>query len=271
MARASMSKAMSRVNKAKNPTPPKDFQAKMLKEMRLPGVFVPLVRSEQPQDWNRWFEYQRLMWVRWGASFVARASFWTKGIEKWSDYFSLRSRVNLESSTLARTAKDLHQRMGTAVAAGDHEVLKILCTNNLYHNLSTTTLANRPADEKRQWELVGNTKARVVAHDVSPLIKRLVQQVIVAIDSTQRLTKISTKTGKPVPNGVTERAMHENLVLLRDIDPDTYQKSPWKIWGTVPGTQLDEYKATIKALEDGNREQIKSKYPDLFPAKESKD
>jgi hypothetical protein len=245
---------------------PKDLQKKLLAEMRLPGTFIPLRSEEQPREWGPWLEYQKVIWTSWGAAVLSRWALWWQAADGWKSLIRGRSRLNMESRKLVGYGKEMHQRLGRAIADANKDVLDEICTVNLSHSLVTGSIARRTPGEKVRWEVVEYNKVRVVSHHVMPLLSDMVQQVVLAIDSTQKVTR--KMPNKKTASAPTVRQMHENFVMMRSIDAKTYKKANWRIWGTLPGTQLVEYKQMMKGLQDESERQIKKKHPEIFQGQE---
>ncbi|KAI0403056.1 hypothetical protein F4802DRAFT_599392 [Xylaria palmicola] len=142
-------------------------------------------------------------------------------------------------------AKALHAQMSEAVAAGDRDTLRRICTAELFQTLAGAIDA-RPAGVRAEWELVRYADRlryprladfRVTYQPVGGGGKalRLVKQAVVSISSVQRIARYDDRDGgRKVPGTERERHMVEHLVLQAGINESTYEAETWKVWGTLP-------------------------------------
>ncbi|GAW21398.1 hypothetical protein ANO14919_109170 [Xylariales sp. No.14919] len=141
------------------------------------------------------------------------------------------------------TAKALHVQMSDAVARGDKEALRRVCSMGLFQTLAGAIDA-RPPGVRTEWELVRyDDKLQFprladfrVSYQPQPMGKgmRLVKQAVVGISSVQRLTRYADKAGGAVvPGSGRERHMTEYIVLQATVPDDTFEAEPFKIWGTL--------------------------------------
>ncbi|KAI1087398.1 hypothetical protein F5B19DRAFT_500086 [Rostrohypoxylon terebratum] len=166
-----------------------------------------------------------------------------------------RPRFQAGKSAAVPAAKALHIQMSKAMAAGDKETLRSICTQELYQTLAGA-IDSRPRDVSSKWELVCYEKFwryprladwkiafQPVTNDGS-----LVKQAIVSIASVQRIARYDDSKGGVLING-SERVRHmvEHIVMQSSVHPITYQAGPWKIWGTIPETT---YESMIQHIED---------------------
>ncbi|TRX93995.1 hypothetical protein FHL15_005073 [Xylaria flabelliformis] len=139
-------------------------------------------------------------------------------------------------------AKALHAQMSEAVAAGDRETLRRICSPELFQTLAGAIDA-RPPGTRTEWELVRyDNKLRYpriadfrIAYQPLGTSKqmRVLKQAVVSISSVQRLTRYD-KSGALIPGSERERYMMEHLVLQAPVKDVTYETGPWQIWGTLP-------------------------------------
>ena len=80
------------------------------------------------------------------------------------------------------------------------------------------------------------------------------EQAVVAISSTQRVSKYEKATGELIPGSTKVQQKVEHVVLSRLVNEKTYQSQPWRIWGTVPATTMEAYQEEQDWI---NREQAK--------------
>jgi len=149
-----------------------------------------------------------------------------------------RFRQNKSSSVPA--AKTLHAQMSEAVASGDRDTLRKICSSELFQTLAGV-IDSRPKTLKTEWELVKYTnKWRYprladfrVAYQPLPGTKnmRLIKQAVVSISSVQKLTRYNN--GVLVPGSGEEKEMLEHIVLQAEVDTSTWVSEPWKVWGNL--------------------------------------
>ncbi|KAI0431789.1 hypothetical protein F5Y09DRAFT_303804 [Xylaria sp. FL1042] len=137
------------------------------------------------------------------------------------------------------TAKALHVQMSEAVAAGDKETLRRVCTTELFQTLAGAIDA-RPRNVRAEWELVRYEDKLVYPRLADFRVSyqagsaKLVKQAVVSISSVQRLTRYDdARGGEVVPGSGRDRHMTEHIVLQAEIHDKTYAAGPWKIWGTL--------------------------------------
>ncbi|KAI1182586.1 hypothetical protein F5B17DRAFT_419808 [Nemania serpens] len=150
-------------------------------------------------------------------------------------------------------AKALHAQMSEAVAAGDKDALRRICTPELFETFAGAIDA-RPAGIRSEWELVRyDNKLRYprladfrvtyqpkhqgasAGGGASNKGLRLVKQAVVSISSVQRLARYDdTRGGELVPGSERERHLTEHVVLQANVKDGTFEAEPWKVWGTLP-------------------------------------
>jgi mitochondrial protein MBA1 len=163
------------------------------------------------------------------------------------------------------TAKALHRQMAEAMAAGDKETLRKICTPLLYNQLMST-LAKRKATERVSWELVKYNKPltypRIASYKAIMIPQApnfLLVQTVVAIDSTQKLAKYNKSTDKLVAGSAKVRRQVEYVVLTKWVDRRTWKEEPWRMWGSVEEITFDEMIQQNKDIAALNREKIKGR------------
>ncbi|KAK7946517.1 uncharacterized protein PG986_010838 [Apiospora aurea] len=145
------------------------------------------------------------------------------------------------------TAKALHLEMNEALARGDKETLRRICTNEFYQKLAGIIDA-RPRGHRAEWELIKYrstftypciTEDKIGLMPTPGGIQKAYRQAIVSIASVQRMVRHVPNEARPV---VTEKPMLEHLVLSSQVDhTDTYGQTPWKVWGTLQESTLESY------------------------------
>ncbi|KAI0547555.1 hypothetical protein F4679DRAFT_361492 [Xylaria curta] len=139
-------------------------------------------------------------------------------------------------------AKALHMQMSEAVAAGDKETLRRICSNGLFQTLAGA-IDSRSPGTRTEWELVRYDNKlrfpRIADFRVTYQPKgvgtqmRILKQAVVSISSVQRLMRYDNR-GALVPGSERERHMMEHLVLQSVVHDGTYETGPWQLWGTLP-------------------------------------
>ena len=169
-----------------------------------------------------------------------------------SESWASRPRFKAVRSNAIPTAKAMHARMNEAFAAGDREALRAICTPDLHRNLAGAIDA-RPRGIRTEWELVGYEQRwyypRLADWRVAVVPRpdgryRSMKQAVVSIASVQRIARYDDSpagAGQMVPGSERLRHMLEHIVLQAEIDPNTYQAGPWKIWGTIPESTYEGY------------------------------
>jgi protein MBA1 len=153
-----------------------------------------------------------------------------------------RFRSNKKSCIPA--AKALHAQMSEAVATGDKDTLRRICSAELFQTLAGA-IDSRPPGIRTEWELVRYDNKwrypRLADFRISyqPMASskgmKLIKQAVVSISSVQRLTRYDDNNGgAKVPGSERERYMTEHVVLQSDVNGNTYKAEPWKLWGNLP-------------------------------------
>ncbi|KAL0937987.1 uncharacterized protein CTRU02_207719 [Colletotrichum truncatum] len=255
-ARASAADVRSsqRMNKAMADLGAKGFSAKEMEKAQsvmhilLPGTFVPLPFSQLSKSpsvllsyyFNRFKQHARDLATFVGLKFQSMPS------------FMKRPRVKFHRTQIVPTAKALHRQLAEALASGDKDALRELCTPRLYETLSAT-ISRRKASEKLTWELVRyHGSPSVMSHRVAllpPVGKApLVQQAVVAITSTQKLGKVEKATGNPIKGSTRVQKQTEYFVITRQLDPNTYEPKKWLVWGNTQATTPEDWEMEQKTM-----------------------
>lgn len=167
--------------------------------------------------------------------------------------FLTRAKFQIRRGALVPTAKALHLQLNDALARGAKDDLRRICTAEYYGRVAGIIDA-RPRGHRATWDLVRYnrplTYPRLADHKIGvmPLQdygQRTIRQAVVGIASTQKVTRYDAATGKVAAEHVKD--VVEYLVLTCDVNDKTYESTPWKIWGTLPETTLDEYLETRAA------------------------
>ncbi|KAI1771629.1 hypothetical protein F4818DRAFT_428448 [Hypoxylon cercidicola] len=165
------------------------------------------------------------------------------------------------------TAKALHAQMSSAMAMGDKDVLRQICTPELFLTLATT-VDSRPKGTRVEWELVKYDKRwrypriadwRVGYQPLHDGGMKLIKQVVVSIASVQRITRYDDANGGvKVPGSERVRHMIEHMVLQAEVDTVTYEARPWRIWGTLSEATFESYKTEVENIRAIMLEQSKA-------------
>ncbi|KAH6651772.1 hypothetical protein BKA67DRAFT_571865 [Truncatella angustata] len=174
-----------------------------------------------------------------------------------------RPLFKMRKAAIAPAARDLHARMNSAIASGDKDELKRVCTQELYERLSGV-VDSRPRGRTVRWELEGGRAScsvrddRIAMMPLTPSENRTVRQAVVAVSSTQRIVTIDGKRGGvEVPGTSKAKPMRENIVLTSYVDDKTWQQGPWKIWGTLPDSTVQSHIDEVEGYKALTDEQAK--------------
>ncbi|KAK1590734.1 uncharacterized protein LY79DRAFT_198087 [Colletotrichum navitas] len=216
----------------------------------LPGTFVPAPFSQLDKSPAALWEYGVSLVKQRAKDLLAIFGAKVSSMPTWTS----RPRARLDRAKLVPEAKALHLRLGEAMAAGDKNALREICTPRLYETLSATVSRRRPG-ERLTWELLRYTaRPRVVSHKlaVMPPVGRgpVIQQVVVAISSAQRLGKIDRATGQPLAKtGLRVQNQTEYLVMTRQFDSKTWEPKKWAVWGNTKATTLEDWRLEEKGIQ----------------------
>ncbi|KAK2041482.1 hypothetical protein LZ31DRAFT_556890 [Colletotrichum somersetense] len=217
----------------------------------LPGTFVPVPFSQLNKSPAALWEYGLALVKQRAKDFLTIVGAKVSSMPTWTS----RPRARLDRAKIVPEAKALHQRLGEAMAAGDKDALRDICTPRLYETLSAA-ISRRRAGERLTWELLRYTaRPRVVSHKVAvmPPIGRApaIQQVVVAISSAQRLGKVDRATGQPIAgrDGLRVQSQTEYFVMSRQFDPKTWVPKKWVVWGNTKATTLEGWRLEEKGMQ----------------------
>ncbi|KAK1975895.1 hypothetical protein LZ30DRAFT_785936 [Colletotrichum cereale] len=216
----------------------------------LPGTFVPVPFSQLDKSPAALWEYTLARVKQRAKDLLTIVGAKVSSMPTWTS----RPRARLDRAKIIPEAKALHQRLGEAMAAGDKDALRQICTPRLFETLSAT-VSRRRAGERLTWELLRYTnRPRLVSHKLAimPPLGRgpVVQQVVVAISSTQRLGKVDKATGQPLAkNGLRLQSQTEYFVMSRQFDPKTWAPKKWIVWGNTKATTLEDWRLDEKGIQ----------------------
>ncbi|KAI1392218.1 uncharacterized protein F4822DRAFT_120114 [Hypoxylon trugodes] len=218
----------------------------------LPGTLVspPIWRYPKQPD-----KFVKMLWVVFRSYTQTLWSTLTMKILSQPTILLSRPRFKFHKSAAVPTAKALHVRMSEAIAAADKEILRGICTSELYQTLAAT-IDSRPRGTRTEWQLIHYDQKwrypriadwRVGYKPLQNGDMQLVKQAIVSISSVQRIARYDdTKGGIKIAGSDRSRRMVEHLVLQANMDKLTYESDPWKIWGTLPEMNYEEIIANIE-------------------------
>ncbi|KKK24901.1 hypothetical protein ARAM_000136 [Aspergillus rambellii] len=216
----------------------------------LPGTFIRPLWRDMPSIFQQPAERLKLewLWVKTGfQNFLGLLAY-----SKW-----LNKGLPLRLKERRQVARDFHQMMYSAFAAGDAATLRKICCTGLANDLGSR-IASRPRGEQVIWSLdkyirspsTFFTGIRVVsdrATQIPELPDSGVRQVVLRITSRQSTGKVQLPAGKPgqwvdlegaKPPTLKHQDCTEYIVLqkLRW----TGQEDPWRIWGHTKPTTVDD-------------------------------
>ncbi|KAI0384579.1 hypothetical protein F5Y04DRAFT_248650 [Hypomontagnella monticulosa] len=169
-----------------------------------------------------------------------------------------RPRFKFQKSAAIPTAKALHIQMSEAMAIGDKETLRQICTIELFQTLAAT-IETRPKGTHAEWELVRYDRKlffprladwRLGYQPMRDGGMRMVKQAVVSIASVQRIARYDdTRGGIRIEGSERVRHMTEHIVIQSEVDRNTYESGPWKIWGTLSENTYEGYLAEKENFE----------------------
>ncbi|OTB07315.1 hypothetical protein M426DRAFT_318001 [Hypoxylon sp. CI-4A] len=168
-----------------------------------------------------------------------------------------KPRFKFYRSATVPTAKALHVQMSEALAVGDKETLRSICTPELFQTLAAT-IDSRPKGVRAEWELVRYDQRwrypkiadwRVGYQPLMDGSMKTIKQAVVSIASVQRIARYDdTRGGVKIAGSERVRHMTEHIVLQSILDRSTFESAPWRIWGTLSEATYEGYKAELENL-----------------------
>ncbi|RDA91426.1 hypothetical protein CP533_6263 [Ophiocordyceps camponoti-saundersi (nom. inval.)] len=207
----------------------------------IPGTFISLPFSQYPRTLFEAWQYQIARSKTWMSETASLLTLKISSMRSWTK----RPRWKARRSTIPPTAVALLRQSLEALAARDRETLKRICVAN-YADRLIATLDRRPSREGRRfsfdlgsWSLwYPSIKSHIVVKlDNSTMI----EQTVVAINSRQTMSSYILATGETVPGSLRMQHKVEYVVMSRLVDTVKYELQPWKLWGIVTPTTLEEY------------------------------
>ncbi|KAI0838094.1 hypothetical protein F5Y06DRAFT_269918 [Hypoxylon sp. FL0890] len=242
----------TRMSQSKRSTRDEALQMQANMTLLLPDTLIapPLWRYPRRPS-----EFAHMLWLNTKARFQ---SLWTimsvKLLSQSTMGFS-KPRFKFHKAAAIPTAKALHAQMSEAMAAGDKETLRSICTPELFQTLAAT-IDSRPPGVRAEWELVRYHQRwrfpriadwRIGYQPLRDGSMKIVKQAVVSIASVQRIARYDdSKGGVKIAGSERVRTMVEHLVLQALVDKTTYESEPWKIWGTLPEMTYQGYLADVE-------------------------
>lgn len=217
------------------------------------GTFVPLPLSKISSNPAQLLQYQ---WWRTKAKLqgvLTVLSVKLRSMPSWTK----RPRYQPARKAIPPTAKAMYREMLEAFAAGDARTLERLCLPAFARKLRAAVDRRGDKREEVRFELVRDTRtwsypalASHIVHPVNPYDpSQLTEQAVVAVSSEQQLTRHDRKSGRVVPGSMKLQDKVEYVVLVRQTSNETYESTPWRIWGTTGATTREGYLQEMEVLE----------------------
>ena len=164
-----------------------------------------------------------------------------------------RPRFRADRRKIVPTAVALYREMGEAMAAGDRDTLKEICVPSLFHQLTASIDKRNPKTGQRY--LITEQKQsrqypRLTAMNITGLSSNQnFQQATVAIYNTVELQRFNKETGEVLDRKVQSKI--EYVVINRKIHTQTYETTPWKLWGTRSPTTMEDWRKELLFVNKG--------------------
>ncbi|KOS21852.1 hypothetical protein ESCO_001613 [Escovopsis weberi] len=217
-----------------------------------PGTFISLPLSAVPRGPGSFALYQWSRLKNWGIEALSVLNFKLKSMPNWTT----RPKWKARRGKIAPTAKGMYQEMLEAFAAGDKLAIQRLCVGEFGSKLIAAIERRDPRERVRfevtkhnGWPFYPRLKSHQI-HQVNPYDKASVtEQAVVAVSSTQQVSRHSALTGGTIPGSVKIQDKIEYVVLSRQANSNTFESGNWRIWGTTSATTLEGYLEMQDAIE----------------------
>ena len=225
-------------------------------------VAVPLSRyPKSPLDFLRYQFYRTLAFVG------GKLTVWGNRLDSMPGWTSA-PRYKPNTRQIATTAKTLYREVLEAFAAGDVDALHRLCVP-AYASRMIGAVSRRDPKEEVLFEVVKYHQPwrfpQLKSHQIRAANEidqeQLTEQAVVAISSTQQLSRRDRATGQIIPGSTKLQEKVEYVVLARNVNKRTWDMDPWKIWGTTSDTPLEKYLADKAETETTQDKHLKFKTP----------
>lgn len=218
-----------------------------------PNTFVPLPLSNYPSGQKMEYAWIRLK------NFAFEVM--TFAMQKFQSMPSPFKRPEYKSSflTISQTAKQMYIETLEAFAAGDKATINRLC-HGMFASKLCAAIDKRNPKQRTTFEVVSYDKKlfypRVASYVVTPSSfdqeNEAIEQVVVALATTQKTAKLDAATGQRISNTLKMQTKVEQVVLTRNISTQTWAPQPWRIWGTTTPTTLKKYKEDLAFVNDAS-------------------
>nr|AST15013.1 hypothetical protein [Trichoderma spinulosum]AST15020.1 hypothetical protein [Trichoderma spinulosum] len=217
-----------------------------------PGTFVSLPLSRVPLNPADFAQYQWNRLRHWVIETVSLLNFKLKSMPNWTT----RPQWKARRGKIAPTAKALYQEVLEAFAAGDKATLERLCVNDFAKKLIAAIDRRNPRERVRfevtkyNGPLFYPKRSAHQIHQINVYDKNVMtEQAVVAISSTQQVSRYDASTGETIPGSVKIQDKVEYVVLSRQVSAVTFQADAWRVWGTTAPTTLEVYLEEKDAID----------------------
>lgn len=183
---------------------------------------------------------------------VSLLNFKLKSMPNWTT----RPQWKARRGKIAPTAKALYQEVLEAFAAGDKATLERICVSDFAKKLIAAIDRRNPRERvhfevtKYNSPLFYPKRTAHQIHQINMYDKNLMtEQAVVAISSTQRVSRYDASTGETIPGSVKIQDKVEYVVLSRQVNAVTFEAGPWRVWGTTAPTTLETYLEEKEAID----------------------
>lgn len=204
----------------------------------MPGFFIPLPLSKVPKDPQEFLTYQYYHIRAKVVDFLAILSL------RWQSKKTMftKAAMDIKRGKALAAAKALHERLGQAMASGDRGELRRIAMPRLFDSLDLT-LSKRDQSTTTTWEIVQHHGAKVVGHRCALLpapfpANMVVEQAVVAIDTTQKLDRFDARTAT-LTSKVQRRV--EYVGIHRSWNNKTHEAENWALLGNTKETTMQDW------------------------------
>lgn len=165
-----------------------------------------------------------------------------------------RPRYKARLTAIPPTAKIMYRELLEAFAAGDKATVRKVCTPH-YAGQYINAIDKRKKSEALRWELVKyNGSPKLKSYLIMPMNPQdrdlMTEQAVVAISSTQRMSKVNNTSGQVIPGSEKEQDGTEYVVLKREYNKSEWMPiGEWQIWGTTEPTTLKKIKDDMDMIQ----------------------
>lgn len=161
-----------------------------------------------------------------------------------------KAALDIKRGKALAAGKALHARLGQAMAAGDRGELRVIAMPRLYDTLATT-LSKRDKNARYTWEILRTHGARLAGHRCAMLPapyppNMVVEQAVIAIDTTQKLQRVDARTGEADPESVKVQRRVEYFGIHRSWNSKTNVADDWAVLGNTKETTLQDWEKWVE-------------------------